>query len=130
MTVERTVEGSPAEKAGLMAGDIITAINGKPFKVRAKLIRFVKGHEPGDKMEVAIKRLNKEMKINLALASIHWKFDEGTLVTNGTGGIIGREFDWPARANVEFDLAWPTTLGIDIILCADQLYTLLSLIHI
>jgi len=124
VTVERTVEGSPAEKAGLMAGDIITAINGKPFKVRAKLIRFVKGHEPGDKMEVAIKRLNKEMKINLALASIHWKFDEGTLVTNGTGGIIGREFDWPARANVEFDLAWPTTLGIDIILCADQLYTL------
>jgi hypothetical protein len=124
VTVERTVAGSPAEKAGLMAGDIITAINGKPFKIRAKLIRFVKGHEPGDKVEVAVKRANKEIKFKITLASIHWKFDEGALVSNGTGGIIGREFDWPKRTNVEFDLAWPTTLGIDIIVRADNLYTL------
>ena len=124
VTVERTVAGSPAEKAGLMAGDIITSINDKPFKVRAKMIRFVKGHEPDDKVEVVVKRANKELKFKITLASIHWKFDEGALVSNGTGGIIGREFDWPGRANVEFDLAWTTTLGIDIIVRADNLYTL------
>ncbi len=126
VTVERAVDGSPAERAGLMAGDIITSINGKPFKVRAKMIRFVKGHEPGDKMEIAVKRAGKEVKFILSLASIHWGFEEGVLTSNGTGGIIGREFDWPDRSNVEFDLAWSTMPGIDIIIQADQLYTLTS----
>lgn len=126
VTIERTVEGSPAEKAGLMAGDIITSINGKPFKVRAKMIRFVKGHEPGDKVEIVVKRAGKEVKFILSLASIHWDFEDGVLKSNGTGGIIGREFDWPDRSNVEFDLAWSTMPGIDIIIQADQLYTLTS----
>ena len=126
VTVERTVEGSPAEKAGLMAGDIITSINGKPFKVRAKMIRFVKGHEPGDRIEIVVKRAGKEIKFKLSLASIHWNFKDGVMTSNGTGGIIGREFNWPERTNVEFDLAWPTVLGIDIIVQADQLYTLTS----
>ena len=123
VTIERTVANSPAEKAGLMAGDIITHINGKAFKIRKHLIRFVKGHEPGNEVEVTFKRANKEMKLKFALAAIHWKFDEGALVSNGTGGVIGREFDWPDRASVEFDLAW-ATLGLDVILCSDQLYAL------
>ncbi|MBL69275.1 MAG: hypothetical protein CMO74_12655 [Verrucomicrobiales bacterium] len=124
VTVERTVDNSPAQKAGLMAGDIITSINGQPFKERAKLIRFVKGHEPGDKVEVALKRDGKEKKFNFALDSIHWRMEEGALVSRGTGGIIGREFDWPGRVNVEFDLSWNATPSMDVILKADKLYTI------
>jgi S1-C subfamily serine protease len=45
--------GSPAEKAGLAAGDVITAVNGQVVDSPKSLTTIMQQHHPGDKVVVA-----------------------------------------------------------------------------
>ncbi len=46
--------GSPAAKAGLAAGDTVTAIDGMPVPDSSTLIEAVAGHKPGDTIKLSV----------------------------------------------------------------------------
>ena len=54
--IERVVSGSPADKAGLQAGDVITAIDGSSITSSDELTAAVGAKSPGDKVTITIKR--------------------------------------------------------------------------
>lgn len=54
---------SPADKAGVEAGDIITAINGKAvYKVR-NVLENIASHKPGDKISISLLRNGKPLQL-------------------------------------------------------------------
>jgi len=54
--IESVIEDSPAEKAGLKAGDVITEISGKEIEDYRDLIRTVNYYDPGETVEVKYSR--------------------------------------------------------------------------
>ena len=60
-TVERVVEGSVAEKAGLEVGDVIISIAGEAVDSRRALMRAIRGE--GTKKKVVVKRGEKEVEL-------------------------------------------------------------------
>ncbi len=61
------VEGGPAEKAGLKAGDIITKIDDKAVDQTNSLSSLVNKHKVGDKVKMTILRDGKEQNIDVTL---------------------------------------------------------------
>jgi len=60
--IANVVSGGPAEKAGIMSGDVITAINGEQVKTYSDLITILREHKVGEKISVTVIR-NDEEKI-------------------------------------------------------------------
>ena len=65
--VGRVSENSPAAKAGIKAGDIITRFDGKDIDSFQDLSRLVKQKKPGDEVEVAVLREDQTLKLKLKL---------------------------------------------------------------
>jgi putative serine protease PepD len=61
--------GSPADKAGLQPGDLITAINGKAISSTDDFIATVDGYAPGDTITLTVNRGGQTHKIQLTLGS-------------------------------------------------------------
>ena len=57
--VSQVVDGSAAEKAGIKAGDVITAVNGKPVKDAAALRNSIGLLHIGDKVDISLLRDGK-----------------------------------------------------------------------
>jgi membrane-associated protease RseP (regulator of RpoE activity) len=55
--------GGPAEDAGVKAGDVIVAIRSKPVTTGRELVRAMESVKPGEKVELAVKRDGKPLKI-------------------------------------------------------------------
>jgi serine protease Do len=68
--VDEPVPGSPAAKAGIKAGDVITAVNGKPVKDSRDLARTIGMMAPGTKAKVALIQDGKQKTIEVALAKL------------------------------------------------------------
>ena len=64
-----TIPGSPAEKAGLKAGDLILKVNGKAFTDLESLGTAIRG-DAGSKVEVTYQRKTKAFTISLIRAKI------------------------------------------------------------
>lgn len=62
-------EGSPADKAGLKTGDIITAFGGKKISNIYDFTYAIGSHVPGDKVEVVFMRGEQELKVEIELTS-------------------------------------------------------------
>ncbi len=58
---------SPAQKAGLKAGDLLVAFNGKPIKDANDLVRQVAATAPGSKVEVKVFRDHQEQTLSVTL---------------------------------------------------------------
>src|SRR5262245_47142146 len=58
---------SPAAKAGLQNGDIVTKIGDTDIKDVAGLTAAVAGHKPGDKLTLWVMRDGKEQKLEVTL---------------------------------------------------------------
>ena len=61
-------EGSPAEKAGLKKGDIITSISGKPVKSTDDIARIMQTTKPGDKLALVGTRDGKPLKLEVTVS--------------------------------------------------------------
>jgi serine protease Do len=59
---------SPAEKAGVAIGDVIVAADGKPVDQVSTLQRIIRGHKPGDVVDLEVVRYGqkKDFKVKLA----------------------------------------------------------------
>jgi S1-C subfamily serine protease len=68
-TINGFAENSPAEKAGIKSGDVITKIGDKAVKSLDELMECMNKTKPGDKLAVTIKRDGKEQTINVTLGT-------------------------------------------------------------
>lgn len=66
--VTRVVPGSPADKVGIKAGDIIAGIGGKPVKSMDDVIAGVRSHQVGDKISVTYYSGGSKKTATLTLA--------------------------------------------------------------
>lgn len=65
--VAQIEDGTPAAKAGLKAGDAVTAVDGRPIKNSRDLARMVAGFEPGTKVKLTVMRDAKERTVEVEL---------------------------------------------------------------
>jgi putative serine protease PepD len=61
--------GTPAEKAGLKAGDVVTALEGKSIASSGELERAIATHKPGDAVSLTYTRNGKSHTVQLKLAT-------------------------------------------------------------
>jgi S1-C subfamily serine protease len=64
------VAGSPAEKSGLQAGDIITKVNGDSTSKDQSLTTLLNKHQPGDSVKLTVVRGGKTLTITATLGSM------------------------------------------------------------
>jgi serine protease Do len=62
--------GSPAEKAGIEAGDIITKVNGTAVKGPKELSQTIAAFEPEEKISVTLVRNGEEQEIGVTLGDL------------------------------------------------------------
>ena len=70
--VYQVVSGSPAEKAGLRQGDIITEFDGQTITGMTQLKQLIASHKSGDEVKMTMERLGngyKEKSITVTLAA-------------------------------------------------------------
>ena len=61
--------GTPAERAGLKAGDVVTALGGTPVSSSGELASAIAAHRPGESVSVTYKRRGASHTVTLKLAS-------------------------------------------------------------
>lgn len=67
---QAVVPGSPAAKAGLKLGDVITAVDGEQVAEDNSLANLIQKYQVGDKVELTVIRDKKEMKVSVRLAEL------------------------------------------------------------
>ncbi len=83
-------EGSGADKAGLKEDDIITKVDDKKVDDPDDLTKLIRGHKPGDKVNITYLRDKKEQKVTAELGK--WK---------------GSDFEAFNMPNLNFDMIGP-----------------------
>jgi serine protease Do len=68
--VDQPQPNSPAAKAGIKAGDVITAVNGQPIKDARTLAQKIAMTAPGTKVQITVLRNNQSQTIDLALGTM------------------------------------------------------------
>ncbi len=63
--VAQVVDGSPAAKAGLKSGDVVTELGGKAVATPKDLSRFVADMAPGDKADITVWRHGKAIDMSI-----------------------------------------------------------------
>ena len=67
---EADFPGSPAEDAGLQAGDIIVAVDGEKLSPDNDLSTLILPHSPGDKITLRILRNNSARQVDITLGEL------------------------------------------------------------
>jgi putative serine protease PepD len=65
--VQDVVSGSPATKAGLQAGDLVTAVDGQAVQNAGEMVARIRGHKPGDKVTITVDRGGNQTTISATL---------------------------------------------------------------
>jgi carboxyl-terminal processing protease len=90
-----TIEGSPAEHAGLKSGDRILAVDGETIKEIGydKLVRRMRG-APGTHVKLAVVHPGKAdpKEIDVVRAEVHMQSVRGTMMPNGVAYVQVRQF--------------------------------------
>jgi len=98
--VSQVVDGSAAEKAGIRAGDVVTAVNGKPVKDAAGLRNAIGLLSVGDRVQISLLRDGKPRNVTAVVgerdetaearaAGLHPGLAGAELV-DGQGGVLIR----------------------------------------
>ncbi|HSK37895.1 MAG TPA: trypsin-like peptidase domain-containing protein [Actinomycetota bacterium] len=65
--VQDVTADSPASRAGLRAGDVVTSIDGRAIQSYSELVAAIRGHKPGDKVTLGVTRGGNETNITATL---------------------------------------------------------------
>jgi hypothetical protein len=65
--VNRVLKGSPADHAGLRAGDLIVALEGEAVAGSSDLIRALRAHEPGETVDLSVLRDRSRQELRVEL---------------------------------------------------------------
>jgi len=65
--VTKVVEDSPADRAGIRAGDLITTVNGERIDEEDTLKSAIRVHRPGDRVEIVLGRENSQRTVTVRL---------------------------------------------------------------
>jgi serine protease Do len=68
--VTEPTKDSPADKAGVKSGDVITAVDGQAVSNALDLSRTIAGKNPGTAVELSVWRDGKEQKISVTLGKL------------------------------------------------------------
>lgn len=60
--------GTPADRAGLKPGDVVTDIEGETIGGPLELLQAVRKHDPEETIELAVERRGKQQNLNVTLA--------------------------------------------------------------
>jgi predicted metalloprotease with PDZ domain len=99
--ISEVVSGSPADGAGLQAGDLILAIDGQTVESAEVLAEKISSHQSGDAVTLKLMRADKVQTIDVELGERHssgsfvWKFEGEPM-----DGQFDKEWieDWTERA--------------------------------
>ena len=67
-TVQNVVPDSPAAGAGIVAGDVVIAVDGDPVSSMSQLIAALRGHAPGDRVDLQVRRGDEDVTASATLA--------------------------------------------------------------
>jgi serine protease Do len=81
--VGQVTPGTPAQKAGVKPGDVITSVDGRPVDGSKAVQKSVLNHKIGDKLELGIWRDGKNMKVATNTAELPGEGDK--LAQGGPG---------------------------------------------
>jgi len=103
--VSQVVDGSPADKAGIRTGDVITSVNGQAVKSNSELHNVIGLMRVGDKVDIGLLREGKPVHVTAVIAemataaagsaeTIHKSF-EGAILTDApdAGGALVRNVE-------------------------------------
>lgn len=65
--VASVLDGEPAAKAGIEAGDVITKVNGKSVEDASALLRAIAAHKPGTSVTLVVWRNGKAVDLDVTL---------------------------------------------------------------
>src|SRR5579864_683327 len=106
--VSQVVDGSPAEKAGIHTGDVITSVNGQSVKSNGELRNAIGLMRVGDKVEIGLLREGKPLRVTAVISdntattqnsnsspeAIHRDFEGAALVdAPDSGGALVRSVE-------------------------------------
>lgn len=93
--VSTVQEGSPAQKAGIQSGDVITSFDGREVPSSRRLPQMVAETAVGSEVAVTVWRQGKPVKLGVTLGELE-QFEQATLRSEG-----GSDREDPARDAVE-----------------------------
>ena len=67
--VEQVVSATPAQSAGIQAGDVVTSIDGNPITSWDDLTIALRSHNPGEKISLGVYRGSRQLTISVTLGT-------------------------------------------------------------
>ncbi len=67
--IDEVVSGTPADRSGLRAGDVIVEVNGERVTDGIALIVSIRSHQPGETIDFTVERDGREQQISVRLGS-------------------------------------------------------------
>lgn len=98
--VNTVIEGSPAEAAGLQAGDVILAIGDRDIKGTSGLSKVVRSHDPGEEVSLRILREGKRKTIKVTLG----EREKRTAFVSFGAGDDTTTWSWPTDGDFPGDV--------------------------
>lgn len=96
-SVTQVLEGTAAAAAGLKTGDIILLVDGVAAEKAADVVRAIRGHRPGEKIILRIRRSEEEQDIEAVLKPSDTPDARKRRMQNASGvGVSRRADDYPA----------------------------------
>jgi S1-C subfamily serine protease len=69
IAIKKVLENSPAKQGGLLPGDVIQKINGKPVKITAQVQKIVDSSSVGDILQVEVNRKDRTQILKVLLGT-------------------------------------------------------------